>query len=80
MLRTTEGRCSLRAKLASVKPRKKTARAKIAQAKKKIETQRKRAQRPTLPVNTQARVSESLVERKRREERRRLQKRDWENL
>lgn len=60
--------------------RKKTPRAKIAEAKRKLEAQRKRAARPVLPVNTQARVSESMMERKRREERRRIQKRDWENL
>ena len=60
--------------------RKKSTRAKIAQVKKQIEVQRKRAGRPTLPVNTQTRVSESLTERKRREEKRRVQKRDWENL
>ena len=46
----------------------------------KIAIQRRRAARPTLPVNSQARVSESLVERKRRLEKKRKQRRDWENL
>ncbi len=47
---------------------------------RKIATQKRRAQRPVLAVNTQVRVSETLVERKRKLERKRLQRRDWENI
>jgi hypothetical protein len=52
----------------------------LKELSEKIAVQRRRAARPTLPVNTQARVSESLVERKRRLENKRKQRRDWENL
>ncbi len=52
----------------------------LKELQEKIVTQRRRALRPTLPVNTQARVSESLVEKKRKLERKRRQRRDWENL
>lgn len=52
---------------------------KIKALQDKIETQRRRRLRPTLPVNAQARVSESLVERKRKLERKMRQRRDWEN-
>jgi len=62
------------------KRRRPASRKRIAALKSKIEVQRRRAQRPTLPVNTQARVSETLAERKRREAKRRVQRRDWENL
>jgi hypothetical protein len=44
----------------------------------KIATQRRRALRPTLPVNTQARVSDSLVERKRKLEKKQRQSGGWE--
>ncbi len=60
--------------------KKKSSKAAIAAAKKKLEIQRRRAARPTLPVNAHAQVSETLIERKRRLEKRRVQKRDWENL
>ncbi|HXM17937.1 MAG TPA: hypothetical protein VN934_03905 [Candidatus Tumulicola sp.] len=60
--------------------KKKSPKRAIATAKKKLAIQRRRAARPTLPVNAHAQVSESLVERKRRLEKRRVQKRDWENL
>ena len=62
------------------KRKKKTSARAIAEIKKKIESQRRRAARPTSPVNTQVRISESLAERRRREEKRRVQKGDWENL
>jgi hypothetical protein len=50
----------------------------LKELEEKIATQRRRALRPTLPVNTQARVSESLVERKRKLEKKRRQSGDWE--
>jgi hypothetical protein len=60
------------------------ARRKKARSKKRIETlqarieaQRRRALRPTLPINAQARVSESLVEKRRKLERKRRQRREW---
>jgi hypothetical protein len=59
------------------KPKKAGAK-RLAEIKQKIEAQRRRAARPTLPVNTQVRVSESLAERKRKTERRRKQQRDWD--
>ena len=52
----------------------------LAELAKKIAVQRRRTLRPTLPVNTQTRVSESLVEKKRRLEKKRRQRGDWENL
>ncbi len=52
----------------------------IAELKEKIEVQRRRAMRPTLPVNAQTRVSESLVERKRRAEKKRIKRADWDEL
>jgi hypothetical protein len=52
----------------------------LKELQKKIVTQRRRALRPTLPVNTQVHVSETLVEKKRRLERKRRQRKDWENL
>jgi len=61
------------------KPKKAGAK-RLAEIKQKIEAQRRRAARPTLPVNTQVRVSESLAERKRKAERRRKQKRDWDEI
>jgi hypothetical protein len=51
----------------------------LAELEHKIVTQRKRALRPTVAVNTQARVSETLVERRRKLEKRSRQRRDWEN-
>jgi hypothetical protein len=63
-------------------PRKKKTASKkrLKELKEKIAVQRRRAQRPTLPVNTQTRISESLVEKKRRLEKKRRQRHDWENL
>jgi len=58
----------------------KSIRKKIASIKEKIEVQRRRAVRPTLPVNAHAQVSESLVQRKRRAEKDRERRKDWENL
>jgi len=52
----------------------------LSELKEKIAVQRRRTLRPTLPVNTQARVSESLVEKKRRLEKKRRQRGEWENL
>ena len=46
----------------------------------KIAAQRRRALRPTLPVNTQVRVSESLIEKRRKLEKKSRQRRDWEDL
>lgn len=54
--------------------------ARIRALQEKIEAQRRRALRPTLPVNTQARVSETLVEKKRKLERKRRQRQDWDHL
>jgi len=52
----------------------------LAELAKKIAVQRRRRLRPTLPVNTQTRVSESLVEKKRRLEKKRRQRGEWENM
>jgi len=52
----------------------------IAEVKQKIETQRRRQKRPMLPVNTQVRVSDSLIARKRKEARKHRQRRDWDAL
>ncbi len=60
--------------------RKPKVKARIHALQEKIEAQRRRALRPTLPVNTQARVSETLIEKKRKLERKRRQRRDWEHL
>ncbi len=59
---------------------KKASAKRLTEIKQKIEAQRRRAVRPTLPVNTQVRVSETLAERKRKAERRRKQKRDWDEI
>jgi hypothetical protein len=65
--------------MARSKKRKKKIGAKhIGRIVDKIEAQRRRAARPTLPVNSQARVSETLAERRRKAERKRKQRRDWE--
>ena len=61
------------AKRSSVKRR-------VAEIKQKLEVQRRRAARPMLQVNTQVRVSETLAERKRKLERRRRQRRDWDEI
>jgi hypothetical protein len=62
------------------KSKRPSVRKRVAHAQEKLEIQRRRAARPMLPVNTQARVSETLVERKRKHERRRAQRKDWESL
>ena len=61
--------------------KKKTGSAKhVKMLEKRIEAQRRRAIRPTPPVNSQTRVSESLVERKRKLDKKSRQRRDWEDL
>lgn len=62
------------------KSKRPSVRKRVARAQEKLEIQRRRSVRPMLPVNTQARVSETLVERKRKLERRRTQRKDWESL
>jgi hypothetical protein len=62
------------------KKKKTGAKKRVAQIKEKLEVQRRRAARPTLAVNTQARVSETLAERKRKLERKRAQRREWDEL
>jgi hypothetical protein len=59
------------------KPASKT---RIPALQQKIETQRRRTLRPTLPVNAHAPVSETRVEKERKLERRRRQRRDWDEL
>jgi len=49
----------------------------VADVREKIEIQLRRAVRPTLPVNTHAPVSESLVEKKRKLEKKSRQRKDW---
>jgi len=62
------------------KKKKRTSSKRLTELAEKIAVQRRRTLRPTLPVNTQTRVSESLVEKKRRLEKKRRQRGDWENL
>jgi hypothetical protein len=45
-----------------------------------IAVQRRRVMRPTPPTNTQARVSESLAEKRLKLERKRRQRGEWEDL
>ena len=52
----------------------------LTELAEKIAAQRRRTLRPTLPVNSQTRVSESLVEKKRRLDKKRRQRGEWENL
>ena len=52
----------------------------LAALAEKIAVQRRRALRPMVPVNTQARVSESLAEKRRKDERKRRQRKEWEEL
>ncbi len=62
-------------------PRKKPAApAKIAEIKRKIDVQRRRGLRPTVPVNTHVSASESLVEKKRKNEKRLRARKDWEAM
>jgi len=51
----------------------------VAEVREKIERQLRRAVRPTLPVNTHAPVSESLVEKRRKLDAKLRQRKDWEN-
>jgi hypothetical protein len=60
------------------KSKKPASKRRLKELEEKIATQRRRALRPTLPVNTQARVSESLIERKRRLAKKQRQRGDWE--
>lgn len=54
--------------------------AKIAEIQRKIDVQRRRGLRPTVPVNTHASASESLVEKKRKNEKRLKARKEWEEL
>ena len=60
--------------------KKRTSAKRLKELEEKIAIQQRRALRPTLPVNTQTRVSDSLVERKRKLEKKSRQRREWENL
>jgi hypothetical protein len=57
-----------------------SAKARVRELQEKIEVQRRRALRPPLPVNAQARVSENKVEAQRKLDRKRRQRKEWENL
>jgi hypothetical protein len=61
------------------KRKKKASARRLQELAEQIAVQRRRAMRPTLPVNMQARISESLAERQRKIERKRRQRRDWED-
>jgi hypothetical protein len=61
------------------KPKKTGSRKQIVELKERLKKQRLRAARPTIPVNTHARVSETLIERKRKSDRRRAQRQDWDS-
>jgi hypothetical protein len=50
----------------------------VAEVRERIETQLRRAARPTIPVNTHAPVSDSLLEKKRKLDKKRRQRKDWE--
>ncbi len=63
----------------SRRKKKKTSAKRLRELETKIDVQRRRAVRPTLPINSQTRVSESFEERKRKLERKRRQRQDWEN-
>jgi hypothetical protein len=54
--------------------------AKLAEIQHKIDVQRRRGLRPTVPVNTHASASESLVEKKRKNEKRLKARKEWEEL
>jgi hypothetical protein len=62
------------------KKKKKVSAKRLQELAEKIAVQRRRALRPTLPVNTQARVSDSLIEKRRKLEKKSRQRREWENL
>ena len=62
------------------KKKKRASSKRLTELAEKIAVQRRRTLRPTLPVNTQSRVSESLVDKKRRLEKKRRQRGEWENL
>lgn len=52
----------------------------VAEVREKIDIQLRRAARPALPVNTHAPVSDSLVEKKRKLEKKSKQRKEWERL
>ena len=52
----------------------------VAEVRQKIDIQLRRAARPALPVNMHAPVSDSMQEKKRKLDRRRLQDKNWEEL
>ncbi len=60
--------------------KKRAAPAKMAEIQHKIDVQRRRGLRPTVPVNTHASVSESLIEKKRKNEKRLKARKEWEEL
>jgi hypothetical protein len=60
--------------------KKPVSKARITALQHKIEIQRRRALRPTLPVNAHAPVSETRAEKEKKLERRRRQRRDWDDL
>jgi hypothetical protein len=59
--------------------KKPTSKSQIKALQQKIEAQRRRALRPSLPINARALVSESRVEKERKLERKRRQRRNWED-
>jgi hypothetical protein len=59
--------------------KKRASKARLADIERKIEVQRRRAARPTLPVNTHAPVSKSLVQKKKSVERKARQRRAWDD-
>jgi hypothetical protein len=59
--------------------KKPASKAHIKALQRKIEEQRRRALRPSLPINARALISESRVEKQRKLERKRRQRRDWED-
>jgi hypothetical protein len=60
-------------------PKKKNPRKLIAAVQDALEKQRRRALRPTLPVNTHAPVSKSRAETELARDKKRAQRRDWED-
>ena len=52
----------------------------VAEVREKIEIQLRRAVRPALPVNTHAPVSDSLVQKKRKLQKKSRQRKEWDNL
>ncbi|MBC5806178.1 MAG: hypothetical protein DLM53_08940 [Candidatus Eremiobacter antarcticus] len=54
--------------------------ARITEIQRKIDVQRRRSLRPTVPVNTHASASGSLIEKKRKNEKRHKARKEWEEL